>query len=540
MRYGSNDRYKLIPSVGKHMNKPVQTNLRASAGRLLFLSTLVCGLAACNGGNDNFAPSVTLSASGSSLDLVNPITVMFSESMDTSSLRLGGTLTEETDGGVWSTTNVPNDTLTISPATGSWSGGATRTLTVDARDVAGNPAPTINKTYQVAPLALNNFQAAEVVIGQPDFTSNLYNQNGPAGANTLVDQFGNALVTPDGTLFIGDYSNDRILAFAQIPTTNNANASFVLGQPDFTSTVQSVNRSSHDGPQQIVMHDGKMIVANYAANRILIYNAIPNDGSDQPDVVVGQPDFTSNGSACDADSLNRPETVAVTPDGRLLVADGQNHRVLIWNSIPTVNGQAADVVIGQSNFTQCTNNDDDQNSIADAAPTTRTLNAPGGLWTDGARLVIGDPNNNRVLILNSIPTTNFQPADLVLGQGSFTRNAANDDTQDGVTDMATARTMSSPYAGIHSNGTQLAVTDAGNNRVLIWNTFPTASFQPADVVLGQSNFMQSTSNDDDQNNASDTGASARVFNFPAGVLFYRDRLLVSDAFNSRMLIFRSN
>ena len=34
-----------------------------------------------------------------------------------------------------------------------------------------------------------------------------------------------------------------------------------------------------------------------------------------------------------------------------MVADTDNNRVLIWNSIPTTNGANADLVLGQDNFT---------------------------------------------------------------------------------------------------------------------------------------------------------------------------------------------
>ena len=44
--------------------------------------------------------------------------------------------------------------------------------------------------------------------------------------------------------------------------------------------------------------------------------------------------------------------MSVTSDGqRLYVTDLGHNRVLIWNSIPTQNGQAADVVVGQPNMT---------------------------------------------------------------------------------------------------------------------------------------------------------------------------------------------
>ena len=44
--------------------------------------------------------------------------------------------------------------------------------------------------------------------------------------------------------------------------------------------------------------------------------------------------------------------------------------------------------------------------------------------------------------------------------------------------------LSNP-SGVYTNGTQLAVADTNNHRLLLWNTWPTAHGQPADVVLGQ-------------------------------------------------------
>jgi hypothetical protein len=85
-------------------------------------------------------------------------------------------------------------------------------------------------------------------------------------------------------------------------------------------------------------------------------------------------------------------------------------------------------------------------------------------------LFLADAFNNRVLIWNSIPTANFTPADLVLGQGDFTHRAANDDLQSGAIGAnSTARTLSTP-AGVYVYGTKLFVADNANNRYLISNS----------------------------------------------------------------------
>ncbi|MEM3751741.1 MAG: hypothetical protein QXM65_02135, partial [Candidatus Bathyarchaeia archaeon] len=52
------------------------------------------------------------------------------------------------------------------------------------------------------------------------------------------------------------------------------------------------------------------------------------------------------------------------------------------------------------------------------------LNHPMGVAIDGARLFVADTCNNRVLIWNSIPTTNYAPADIVVGQPNFTSSVS--------------------------------------------------------------------------------------------------------------------
>lgn len=385
---------------------------------------------------------------------------------------------------------------------------------------------------------LSNFATATVVIGKPDFGHRL---TGSVDANTVSQPYGNVMVTADDGLFIGDYGSNRVLGFRAVPTANNANADFVLGQADFTSSEAHTRRNGFDGPRQVAADDaGHMIVTDALNSRILIYRKIPSSGSTRPDAVVGQPDFTSSTRACGRAALNEPEVGQLTPDGKLVVTDTGNNRVLIWNRLPTRNGQPADIVLGQADFTHCAANDDNQDGAADAGPSSRTLHLPGGVWSDGKRLAVVDIKNNRVLIWAKFPTGNFQPADLVLGQKNFQHAAPNDDNQDGNEDARpSARTFYNPVDGISSNGTQLALADQGNCRVLIWNHFPTKNFQPADVVLGQSNFRHRAPNDADQDGVPDSTPSSNTLYSPAGAYFYDNQLIVSDNNNSRILIFES-
>ena len=52
-----------------------------------------------------------------------------------------------------------------------------------------------------------------------------------------------------------------------------------------------------------------------------------------------------------------------------------------------------------------------------------------------------------------------------------------------------ARQDPSLPGSVHSDGTRLAVVDNSNARVLIWNTIPSTTQVPADVVIGQPDFV---------------------------------------------------
>jgi hypothetical protein len=486
------------------------------------------------------APTAAISQTSAALAKTASIVISFSEAMNPASLQLSGTLVALSAGAVWSKTTADNDTLTLSPQAGKWTSGPDRTLSVDAKDLAGNALATLKASY-VVNLEFDNFQAAAVVIGQAGFAGKLFDQGGPANANTLDAPYTSPAVTAEGQLFIGDYGNNRVLGYNSLPTANNANADFVLGQPDFSTDVAlATSKGTHRGAEQVVAANGKLFVVDYSSHRVVIYNTIPTNGTAVQSVVVGQPDFNSITALCTDSSLHFPEAAAVTADGKLIAADSAHNRVLIWNTIPTADGQPANVVLGQFDFTHCVANDENHNGLADdATPTARTLNNPTAVWTDGTRLAVADTNNNRVLIWNSMPTSSFQPADLVLGQSLFTGMAFNDDTQDGTPDVTTGRTLRGPYGGIASNGVQFAVADSENNRVLIWNSFPTSNFQYADVVLGQADFSHFTDNDADQNGAPEATPTDHTLNFPSGLVFYRDKLLVTDSLNNRVLIFKS-
>ena len=371
-------------------------------------------------------------------------------------------------------------------------------------------------------LHFTNFQPASVVIGQANFTATSSTTN----ASTFDTVYGNPAVV-NGVFYAPIYYDARVMGYTGgIPTTSGAAADFVLGQPDFTSDAASATATGMNGPQTVTEGNGRLFNVDYLYNRILIWNTPPTTTQAAANVVVGQPDFTTTAAGCTATGFDSPESIATT-DSKLVVADTANNRVLIFTTLPTGNGAAADLVLGQNSFTTCIENDDNQDGTADGAPTARTLYEPSDVWTDGTMLIVADDSNNRVLIWNTFPTSNFAPADVVVGQAGMTTNGAG----------TSASQFDDPYF-LTSNGKQLFVAEWNNDRVVVFDPIPTSNGAAASTVLGQSDFAHNTCNDDNQDGAIDSQPSARTLCNPSGLLATPDALIVADHDNFRMLVFK--
>ncbi len=116
--------------------------------------------------------------------------------------------------------------------------------------------------------------------------------------------------------------------------------------------------------------------------------------------------------------------------------------------------------------------------------TANTLHYPSGIWSDGRVLIVADAWNHRVLIWHTMPTKNAQAADVVLGQPDFESNQPN---VKGIGNDPSSQTLNWPY-GVFSDGKSLWIADTGNRRVLYFNRIPTKSYAKADNVIGKSNF----------------------------------------------------
>ncbi len=206
---------------------------------------------------------------------------------------------------------------------------------------------------------------------------------------------------------------------------------------------------------------------------------------------LGQPDFLHNSANfVDPQSLSLGSTnsgVAVDQSSvpnHVYVSDIANNRVLGWASVAAlVNGQGADIVIGQPDFFTSTAN---FNGV-----TASSLSAPSGLAVDSSgNLYVADQNNNRVLEYNTPFTVTGEPgsgdtiADEVFGQSdNFTSGACNFGAS---TTSTTANGLCTPTGVALDSMGHLYIADSGNNRVLEFS-FPSID-TTANLVFGQTSF----------------------------------------------------
>ncbi|MCC6361602.1 MAG: NHL repeat-containing protein [Phycisphaerales bacterium] len=319
--------------------------------------------------------------------------------------------------------------------------------------------------------------AADLVIGQPDFASNDFN-NGGISAHSLALPQG-LCVDETGDLWIADAFNCRVLRYDN-PAFFDAEADQVIGQPDFISNEMNMGggqtapdvarRDSLLFPGRVVVRAGNVFVADSGNSRVLLYQD-PQANTPLADKVWGQyGSFTcrakNNDGACHdfgpptAETLYNPIGIALDAAGRLWVADWNNHRVL-WFDDAIAGDTVADGVLGQADFS---------GSIANAggSPGPATFNLPIDLtFAGGGELLVADAANNRVLAFRR-PALPGAAASIVFGQlGGFSGGAPNHGLGFFETD---ADGLFGPTGLALDRAGNLIVADTNNQRVLRFNT----------------------------------------------------------------------
>jgi len=268
------------------------------------------------------------------------------------------------------------------------------------------------------------------------------------------------------------------------------------------------------------------------------------------DRIVGQSAFNQNAASTTSNTLTNPAGVAIAPNGRLFVVDYGNNRVLSWPSAANyTTGQAADLVLGQANFT---------------SNGTTQMNGPEAIVIDSTnRVYIADTSNHRVLFFNP-PFSNGMPASGQFGSNGasailenkflFTRGLALDPQENlfvvdefnnrvlvytnprttDTTPDAQITGLNEPRGVASDSAGNIYVTDSRNDKVQIYRTPVASNNFVADLTLGSSE-AGARPNCDTQLTAT---ASASTMDCPIDIAVDANTTVyVSDIYNHRILAY---
>jgi hypothetical protein len=463
------------------------------------ISGLVSG---CTG----FSAGPPESASASGLTVTAPTTT--AEISNASSFAVSGKCSDDVQ------VTVNGDVQTFACVSGEWSGtlnlsvwdDGTLTITVvSSGDSSQTAELTVTKSAAVTcaggPTTFTTNMNARYVIGQTDFVQNQANQGmvGPTAA-TLDNPIG--ITVNSGKLYVADAGNNRVLVYNTLPTSNGVSADAVIGQVAFTTTANGTSSSLMNGIQTIASNGAFLAVAEWTNARVSFW---PLTNFSSATHFWGQPDSISstvNNGGIGPGSLGAAAAIA-SANGKFFVGDVTNSRVLQFNGLSISTAQNATAVVGQTDFVS-----------AGVGGGLTGFGSPYAVSTDGTHLVIMDNNAERVLIYNSLPTMDGQPADVAWGGFGITSTGLNNPV------------------GVHVGGGKLFIADRSSDRILGFNSIPTSGAQPADFVLGQADFTTA-----DHNQCNCATAAANTLWGVHHVYWDGCRLYVTDKQNNRVLVY---
>jgi hypothetical protein len=320
----------------------------------------------------------------------------------------------------------------------------------------------------------------------------------------------------DGALIVADTGNHRLLVWPDgVPDDDHADAAVAVGQPDLYTEGPGLLFL----PTGVLVHEGRLVVADAWHHRILVWDRIPDRHGVLPDLVLGQDGLDGVDEGCGPQRFYWPFGVAMIGGG-LWVADTGNRRVLAWlDGIPEP-GRPADVVLGQPSFT-------DRGENRDGPVAANSLRWPHAVAATGDTVWVADAGNHRVLGWRGA-VTGERAADVILGQDAFTTAIEVPYRPQGPS------ALRFPYGLATSTDGTLAVADTSNNRVLLWRgaDATTAAIPigaPADAVLGQPDLDANG-----ENRWSSVAPDSLCW--PYGLAWHGEHLVVVDSGNNRVMV----
>jgi len=255
---------------------------------------------------------------------------------------------------------------------------------------------------------------ADYVIGHADFLGNQPNDKREAPTDAVLNTPMGVGVSSEGSLFIADTNNNRILVYTRPIESNGMSADYVLGTADFTQMADgAVGRNRLNRPTSIVPdRDGGIYVADSGNHRILHFSPPWSNGK-EADKVIGAPSFEEGSPGTEDNALSNPTGLDIDPDAnQLYVVDEGNNRILVYQLPLSGDGTGSrpNRIIGQSNANE-----------ADSGLGADHFRNPGDVTIGPYHIYVADTGNNRVMQYSK---DNLNAAAVVIGQDDFDTNIA--------------------------------------------------------------------------------------------------------------------
>jgi len=442
--------------------------------------------------------------------------------------------------------------------------------------------------------------AADIVIGQKDFTSNVrwgesytFTYDAKYTMQSLAD-FSSGLLLPtsvvarDNAVFVVDAGNNRILRFGdpfgQWDSKGVVTADLVIGQTSMSGRSVNQGASTVDATKLKTSYTSSSVTYAYQAavaldtssnlwvsdsgnHRLLrypqakVYGATFADGntSIEADLVLGQSSFTTatpNPGSTTISSTRNDRLlkgsirfggpIAFDTAGNLFFADNLD-RVLVWRN-PSTSGQLAERILGvwSSTTSGPTIND---TTFAGYALSSVWSYGPRGLFTIGDYVYVIDSGFNRILRFDPVSTwateaTLYSPsAKAVYGQPDFNSGSANRWSWV----EPSAAYFDTPVAAAAANG-EVFIVDQANNRVVVSTiTDEGKGFTPATRMLGQFDFALRAPNMLDASGFGgammSVASGSTIYSFALGPALAVDHVsdtphvYIADTLNNRVLCY---
>ena len=243
-----------------------------------------------------------------------------------------------------------------------------------------------------------------------------------------------ASVAPDGRIFIADRDNHAI----RVISADGTRVSTYAGSGQIGYADGPALQARFNAPSGIaVANDNRIFVADTNNHRIRVISA---DGSWVSTYAATGGIGAGAGGFSDGDALtmayfNAPTGIAIANDGRIFIADTNNHRIRVISADGSwVSTYAGSGSVGDRN----------------GSTTTAQFNAPQGVAImQGELLLVADTNNHRIRMINA--------------EGSLVSTYAGSSI--GNSDGSTTTAQFNAPQSLTAIGRMLFVSDSGNNLI---------------------------------------------------------------------------